>query len=37
MDAWLNEIINVCFFGLFPVAIGFFLYAIDFVREIRGQ
>ena len=37
MEVWINEIMNVCFSGLIPVFVAFFLYAVDFVREIRGQ
>ncbi len=36
MDVWINEIMNVCFFGLVPVFVAFFLYAIEFIREFRN-
>lgn len=36
MDIWMNEISNVFLYGLFPVYIAFLIYAIDFVKGIRG-
>ncbi len=36
MDVWINEISDVCVYGLLPVFVAFFLYAIDFVKKIRS-
>lgn len=36
MDMWINEIYEVCIYGLIPVFIALFLYAIDLVGKIRN-
>lgn len=35
MDAWFNEIIDVCIYGLCPVLIALFLFAIEIVNKIK--
>lgn len=36
MDVWINVISEVCVYGLVPVFIAFFIYAIDLVLKIKS-
>jgi len=36
MDMWINVISEVCLYGLIPVFVAFFLYAIELIVKIRS-
>ena len=35
MDIWLNEVMDVCIYGLCPVFVALFLFAIEIVSKVK--